>query len=383
MRSLGKAGKLFLLIYASILVLTSGMISVASLQSASAQTGVDWKDRWEKVLVGAKKERNVVVYGPPGEIIRRAITDGFKKAFPEIDIEYSGGRGVEQSAKIKAERDAGIYSIDIILNESGAMIAYLKPTGALDAIMPTLLLPEVTDLKHWRDGSFEFIDRDNRYILGFVKQVKVPLIFDPKQVKAEEVDELYKLLDPKWKGKIVVNDPVPQGVGAATFRWIWHALGPEKAKDYYRRIRTQAGAVDRDQRRQIEWVAQGKYPVLFSPSDGVLVELRQRGLKFAVLPEFKDYGTYTTASFGSAMILKNAPHPNAATAFLNWALSKEGQTAWSRAMGHVSRRLDVPTDHLPAYIVPRPGVNYWVSTQEENLLWQPEAERIVQEIFGR
>ena len=52
------------------------------------------------------------------------------------------------------------------------------------------------------------------------------------------------------------------------------------------------------------------------------------------MAEFKDYGSYTTASSGAAMLINRAPHPNAATIFLNWVLSKEGQWAWSKAMKH-------------------------------------------------
>jgi ABC-type Fe3+ transport system substrate-binding protein len=170
-------------------------------------------------------------------------------------------------------------------------------------------------------------------------------------------------------------------------------LGPEKATEYYRKIRDNAAVVDRDQRRQIEWVAQGKYAFLVAPSDGVMQQLLQRGLKFGVLPEFKE-GTYLTASFGSAMLINKAPHPNAATVFLNWVLGKDGQTAWSKAMGHTSRRLDVPKDHLPPYVIPKPGTKfytgspgpgerYWLSHSKENVKRTPEENKVLKEPFGR
>ena len=91
------------------------VFSLVCLSIAEAQTMPDWKQRWEKVLSEAKKEGKVVVFGPPGELIRDAMTQGFKRAFPDIVIEYSGGRSGEQATKLKAERDAGIYSGDIFL----------------------------------------------------------------------------------------------------------------------------------------------------------------------------------------------------------------------------------------------------------------------------
>lgn len=359
-----------------------------------AQTNFPRKQSIEQVAGEASKEGKVVVWGPPGELIRKAMTEGFQKAFPNVAIEYSGARGGEQATRIKAERDGGVYSVDVMLSGTTTAINQMKPMKALDPIAPVLMLPEVTDVKNWRDGKLEFSDPTTRLNLVFSTMVKTPVVYNPKLAKPEEIDELPKLLDPKWKGKFVINDPLPSGSGNVTFRWIWRVMGPQRAKDYYRKIRANAAIADRDQRRQIEWVAQGKYAFLLAPSDGTLGQLIGRGLKLGIVPEFKDYGSYVTASFGSAMLLNRRPHPNAAIVFLNWLLTKEGQTAWSKAMEHVSRRLDVPTDHLPPYIIPppdakffsgepKPGYRYWLSYTEENVQRSAEETKILKELFGR
>ena len=54
-------------------------------------------------------------------------------------------------------------------------------------------------------------------------------------------------------------------------------------------------------------------------------------------------------------LFNKAPHPNAAKVYINWLLSKEGQTVFARANGYVSARLDVPTDHAEPWRVPQPG----------------------------
>ena len=367
-------------LFLAVLILLTLFITNAQL--ALAQSDSAWQKKWDTAVAQAKKEGKVVVLGPPGDGIRDAITQGFTKAFPEITIEFSGGRGGEMATKIKAERDAGLYSVDIVINGVSTADAYFKPMKALDPIEPALILPEVTDPKYWRDNRLEFSDRSTHLDLIFSTQTNVPVIFNPAQVKAEEVDELYKLLDPKWKGKIAVQDPIPSGTGNGVFRWLWHVLGPEKAKDFYRKIRAQAGAVDRDQRRQIEWVAQGKFPLNFGPGT-VMYQLEQRGLKFGVVSEFKDYGSYLTPGFGSAMLINQAPHPNASKVFLNWLLRKDGQTAFSKGMGYVSRRVDVATDHIPSYWVPKPGVKYWPGYYEEDAKMSPEQEKFLKTLFGR
>jgi iron(III) transport system substrate-binding protein len=348
-----------------------------------AQEKAGWQARWDKVVAEAKKEGKVVVEGPPGEFIRNAVVQGFKKAFPEIAVEYSSGRGSELAAKIKAERDGGLYTLDLIVQGTSTALLYFKPIGALEPIRPALILPEVADGKYWSDNRLEFADKEEKLNLVFATIVKTPVVYDSQQVKRQEIDELYELLSPKWKGKIVINDPIPSGSANVTFRFLWEVLGAEKAADYFKKLRAQAGAVDRDERRQIESVAKGKYAILVGPGDRIIPELLKRGLNFGVLEEFKDYGSLKTAGPSSLMLFNKAPHPNAAAVFINWLLSKNGQLAWSQAAGYVSRRTDVPADHLPPYAQPRPGSKYWVSYLENTIQRTPEEEKLLNELFGR
>ena len=92
--------------------------------------------------------------------------------------------------------------------------------------------------------------------------------------------------------------------------------------------------------------------------------------------------------------MNRAPHPNAGKVFINWLLGKAGQTAWSKAMEQVSRRADVPSDHVPSYMAPKPsarywvsdykaGDRYWVSYAENTSKRTKEEEKILEELFGR
>jgi iron(III) transport system substrate-binding protein len=351
--------------------------------SSSAQTKPDWKERWGKTLADAKKEAKVVVFGPPGELIRQAFVEGFKKAYPDIDIEFSAARSGEQAVKLQAERDAGIYSVDVFVGGPTTANFQLKPMGALDPIRPVLILPEVADSKYWLDNRLEFSDKEGLYNLVFGIELSPPIIYDPKQAQRDEIDELHDLLNPKWKGKIVLNDPSISGASVPLLRFIWTSLGPEKAGDYYRKLRAQTGAVDRDLRRQIEWVAQGKYPILLGPSPRTAGDLVKRGLKFEFVPEFKDIGGMTGSSSATVVRLNRSPHPNAAAVFINWLLGAEGQTLWSRATSQASLRLDVPKDHVPAYLVPGSKGKYWKSYTEEAQTRTPEEEKLLKELFGR
>jgi hypothetical protein len=182
-------------------ILTAAVWLFAQAPAAQAQSDQGWQQKWDAALKQEKSEGKVVVMGPPGERIRDAITQNFAKAFPDISLEFSGARGGELATKIKAERDAGIYSVDVLISGTSTADAYFKPMKALDPIEPVLILPEVANPKNWRDNRLEFSDRDTRMDLVFSTQNNVPLIYNPAQVKPEEVDELYKVLIRSGKEK--------------------------------------------------------------------------------------------------------------------------------------------------------------------------------------
>ena len=338
--------------------------------------------QWDSAVNAAKQEGKVVVFGPAGEIIRNALVDGFRKSFPAIVLDYVGGRASEGAARVKVEREGGVFSIDIFIGGAVTLME-LGVIGALEPLEPALLLQPVKDPARWRDGRHEFTNPVTRYALVFSSQPNPPVIYNLKQVSVSEIDQLYELLDPKWKGKVVLNDPYIAGPAGSMFRWLWRTLGADKATDYFRKLRAQAGAIDRDQRRQVEWVAQGKYAWLVAPNNAMLHQLAQRGLKFGVLAEFQDYGTHIGTGSGCLALMQRAPHRNAALVFLNWFLNKEGQTIWSRALNLQSRRVDVPVDHIPPYLIVKPGAKYWVSYYEKDALRSPQEEAVIKELFGR
>ncbi|HJX10166.1 MAG TPA: extracellular solute-binding protein [Candidatus Binatia bacterium] len=347
-----------------------------------AQSEPAWRQQWDKATAAAKKEGKVVVFGPAGELIRNALTDGFNKSFPSITLEYVGGRTTEQATRLKAERDGGVFSVDVFIGGAVTMMG-LGSLGALERLEPVLILPEVKELKYWRDGRLEFTNPSTRFTLVFSSQPNAPVVYDLKQVKDHEIDELYELLDPRWKGEVVLNDPLPAGTASSLFRWLWRILGPDKATDYFRKIRAQAGAVDRDQRRQIEWIVQGKYAWLLAPNNSMLHQLVQRGLKLGILPEFKDYGTHIGTGAGCIALINRAPRRNAAAVFINWFLNKEGQMAWTRGANLLTRRLDVPLDHIPQHLRVKPRSHYWVSYYETDAVRSAREETVLRQLFSR
>jgi ABC-type Fe3+ transport system substrate-binding protein len=298
------------------------------------------------VVAEANREGKVVVYGPAGDLIQRYMTEGFRRAFPGITLEWSSGRATEMVSKLEGERRGGIYNVDLFIGGTSTAITQLKPMGLLDPIKPALMLPEATDPRHWMENRLDFADTAEELVLVFVQQPTLLATYAPRQVRPDEIAALSDLLSPKWKGRLVLNDPTITGAGHSVARLIWAALDAESATTVLRALREQAGAVDRDLRRQVEWIAHGRYPILIGPSEAPVGQLEREGVDLGRVTEFTDIGGNITSSSGNVMLVNRAPHPNAANVFINWLLTREGQTAFSTAFAYPSRRVDVPTDHL-------------------------------------
>jgi ABC-type Fe3+ transport system substrate-binding protein len=81
----------------------------------------------------------------------------------------------------------------------------------------------------------------------------------------------------------------------------------------------------------------------------------KKGVPIIILdPRQIKEGTHVSPASGGLSVFNRAPHPNAAKVYINWLLSKEGQTIYIRASGYVSARLDAPTDHAEPWRVPSP-----------------------------
>jgi ABC-type Fe3+ transport system substrate-binding protein len=84
-------------------------------------------------------------------------------------------------------------------------------------------------------------------------------------------------------------------------------------------------------------------------------------------------------------MVRGAPHANAATVFVNWFASKEGQEIYAREMLEPSLRTDVRQDMVPDYVMPRPGVKYDMDQYSEDWMLNimPKVQKQLTEALGR
>jgi iron(III) transport system substrate-binding protein len=333
---------------------------------------------WDATVKAAVTEGEVDVNGGPGALYAQVLTEGFKKADPQIRINFTGLSGRDAIPKILRAREAGIYGVDVYVGGTSSVLESLKPAGALAPIRPALMLPDVLDDANWL-GGFDagFLDLDKTYMYGFQGEVAPTVVANWDYVSHADLKTYQDLQKPEFAGKIVWDDPRLPGAGSAVgIRFIIN-FGPDFLKQL---ITRQKIVYISNMRQNAEWVVRGRYPIGLGTGINDLTMFQGQGLGKNVLPLDAPLAHEPLETgFGTISMLTHPPHPNAAKVYVNWLLSTAGQTAWEKT-GFDSRRLDI-THVAPAYF-PKPGVAYVPDEAEANLKYRQQAEDIAKKSIG-
>ncbi|HUK40234.1 MAG TPA: hypothetical protein VLX11_04305, partial [Candidatus Acidoferrales bacterium] len=80
------------------LVVFSLSLSSRPLSTFAAE---DWKREWEETITAAKREGEVVIYGPHNPMYR-PLWETFQKSYPGIKINFLPGKGSEHTQRVLA-----------------------------------------------------------------------------------------------------------------------------------------------------------------------------------------------------------------------------------------------------------------------------------------
>lgn len=349
---------------------------VAEKPAMVADTRPDWQVQWDNTVSAAKREGKVSLYAAYGLSDARDIfIETFRKKFG-LELEMTVARGTQLSAKLVTERNAGLYLADVYMGGQSDIVGSLFPNKILDPIEPGLILPEIKDPNLWLRGIVPIWDKERRVISSFA-QISSRTAINTNFVKPEEISSYQDVINPKWKGKIAMTDPTISGSGGS---WVFLA-GRLMGTDYIKEIVKQEPFITRDSRLLSEWLARGKYAIGLGIDTGATKSFIELGAPLWLVPRFKE-GMELRGSSGHVAFINKRPHPDSAKVFVNWILSKDGQTVVSRANGVASRRTDVPTDHLEPWQIPDPKAKYFSGETEEGQLEELKAMELNRELFA-
>ncbi|MSQ27379.1 MAG: ABC transporter substrate-binding protein [Dehalococcoidia bacterium] len=343
---------------------------------APAAAKAAWEGEWEKLVEAAKKEGKLAVFTLSGAGYRSALGE-FEKMFG-ITVEHQAENSSSVWVpKMQKEREAGLYSFDILVVPPNSALIRLKPSGAFDPIRPLIFRPDVLDDKVWPDGfDNQFMDAGKSLAFGHSMEINHNVAIDTNQVQPDEIKSIQDLLNPKWKGKMVIAD----ARSGAT----WLSMQVVRSRvpnpdDYIKRLLVdQQPMFIRDDRQRAETVVRSRNPIVLGIVYATMKEFNDAGVanhvKFLDLPDMDYAVSYT------ALLYNKAPHPNAAKLFINWFLTKEGQTIWSKAIPLNSARADVEIVNNLASGAR--GTKYHFISRESEYAKQEDTQKFLNKMLG-
>jgi iron(III) transport system substrate-binding protein len=346
------------------------------LVSVAAHAQSDWKKQWESTMAAAKKDGEVVIYGPHNPAYQK-IWEIFQKSYPDIKFSFVPGKGADHAQRIVAERRAGKYLADLLMGGSSSFAAFAP--GTLEPLKPLLILPEVADASGWLDGKFYFADSGNAALIISGEIGTRRGSYNTKLVDPKEIQSWWDLLQPRWKGRLGSFDPRVAGGGGETFMFFYYT--PSLGHKFITRFLAETDLVlTRDLQQGTDWLAHGKIH-FYIGSGQPIMKAKKQGLPVDLMPHPMKEGDIMGGGSCCMAVMNRAPHPNATKLFVNWVLSREGQSAWQKYTEVNSLRMDIPKSDLPADDVPQKGVNYFMlnSAKYNDSVGRKELHRIVDE----
>ncbi len=288
---------------------------------------------WAKVVEAAKKEGLITIYGASqfaGDGGRRT-TEAFTKEYGiRVDMLVAAGRQAVERIKVENKMKQPIADL---VGPGLSSATELSLNGLLDSVWQ--------DLPEFRNKDVFKIDHKytpNGDVLNMALSLSGVLI-NTKLVNSQNEPKSYvDLLDPKWKGKMIISDP-RAGAGGG-FAWFGEMRYYKVLdEDYFHRFARQEPIIwGGSNQEQDNMVGRGEAWINPYTTGGTAGQMIMEGAPLKILG-MKEGSSVITDPIS---MVKGALHPNAAKLFLNWLFSREGQTVYAKSFSVDSVRKDVP-----------------------------------------
>ncbi len=302
---------------------------VVCAAGAEAQVPQGYPADYAKLIDAANKEGRLVVYSTTDAAAANPLLKDFATLYPGVKVDYTDMNSTELYSRFIAEVAAGSGTADLLW--SSAMDLQVKLVAEGNAA--TYASPEIPSLPKWAVWQNQAFGTTYEPITFVYNKRLLPAADVPQDHPA-----LLALLTAKpdaYKGKITAYDPEKSGVGylfvnedVKYFPQAWdlfRAFGKAGIKLY-----TSAGAM-------MERVTSGEHTIAYGVFGSYALARSKKVSSLGIITP-KDYTLVTSRV---AFVSAKAKNPNGARLFLDYLVSKRGQSIIANQADLYSLREDV------------------------------------------
>lgn len=278
----------------------------------------------------------VVVYSPHGGDLLRLMEKEYEARHPQVDVRWLDMGSQDVYDRVRSE--AANPQADVWYGGPQTIFGRGAKEGLLAPYRP-----------QWADAVPPESRNPQDLFFGSYRTAPV-LVYNSAAVRPEEAPRDWDdLLDPKWKGKILLRDPLASGTMRTMFgmilaRSVAETGSPERGFEWLRRFDAQTKEYLQQPALMIEKLNRQEGLVTVWELTDLLWQ-RHRGSPLA----FRFPASGTPVIDDSIGLVKGAPHPEEARRFIDFVGSPEGQEIAARQAFRLPARTDMPAEKLPAW----------------------------------
>lgn len=281
----------------------------------------------DELVKAAQREGTLTYYHVTSIDITGNWTAAFTKRFG-VQTKNVRGPGYPTWDKWLNESRVGRNICDVIQVTDPSLIEPANKEGFIAHYTPAAGPAILPDLK--KDGVWYALHTN---VMGIAWNTTKASKEDEASIAPQGWDSLG---DPRWKGRYGTTTPASGGSDYVFWYMFMVDLKERYGDPWLQKLAANKPDIFISKPPMFDRLAAGEYAIVDQASQDGITSLYLRGAPIRwVFPD------PTPATVLAQMVSANAPHPNAARLFQEWALSEEGQTEWFKYTSVLPSRADV------------------------------------------
>jgi ABC-type Fe3+ transport system substrate-binding protein len=275
------------------------------------------------VLAKSKEEKALVVYNSMELIDANALIEAFKKKYPDIETKLFRLGGTQMPVRVLQEHRAGVNLVDVI--QAGDFVYY-------EISRANLFQPYESPERRAYPADF----KDKEGLWTSTSHNAGVISYNTDMIGLENAPRSYSdLLDPKWKGKMLLDVNGPEWYAGMLQVW-----GREKGLNFMKSLAKQEVSFRQSKVLANQVLMSGEFGLLINNYEHLVQAVKKKGA-----PVQSVAADPVLSRVHTIALTKNAPHPNAGRLYIDFVLSEEGQKIL-RGFGRSSSRKGMEPDEL-------------------------------------